>query len=263
MEAFLRDNYTHILDIIREAGDAILDIYADYEEIEVSYKKDHTPLTQADQAAHTIIHRGLSLLTPKIPIISEEAPLQDYEDRKDAPYIWMIDPLDGTKEFIKKRDQFTVNIALIHRCRSIAGFVSAPALGGLYYAWKGWGAYAITEGKEIPISCSSYRSSDAGLRIVCSVSHMDSDTEDYISNFINPATLAVGSSLKFLYIATGQADLYPRLAPTSEWDTAAAQIILEEAGGSVIDRSTGQAMQYNKESILNPHFIAKGKEIDA
>lgn len=258
---FFHSNHDNILEIAQAAGDAIMEIYTDTHGMGTQYKEDNSPLTLADLRAHDIIVNGLAVITPDIPIISEESELLPYDKRRDAPFLWMVDPLDGTKEFIHKRGDFTVNIALIHQERSVAGYVYAPVYEALYYAWENQGAYCKDRNGIRKLSCTPYEKSDSGIRIVCSKSHLSTATQSYMSSFTNPHIVEVGSSLKFLQIAEGKADIYPRLGPTSEWDTAAAQIILEEAGGSVTDASTGDTMRYNKSSILNNHFIAKGKEV--
>ena len=222
----------------------------------VEIKDDNSPLTRADREANAIICEGLEQLNQKLPIISEENKAIPYEERKDYDYVWMVDPLDGTKEFIKRNGEFTVNIALIHKNRSIAGVVYAPAKDEMYFAVEGTGAYRVLESQNVRLVVNHYSTSDDGLRIVCSRSHLNDATQAFIDQFSNPEKVSTGSSLKFLIIAKGGAEIYPRLAPTMEWDTAAAQIILEEAGGSVLQADSSQPVQYNKEDLLNPQFIA-------
>jgi len=248
----------HILDIAYEAGKAILKIY-ESEDLGIETKGDDSPLTKADQAANVIICDGLAKLTPDIPIISEENKEIPFAERKDAAYIWMVDPLDGTKEFIKRNGEFTVNIALIHNQKSIAGIVYAPVPDLMYYAIKDEGAYLIDHNEVISLSTKSYHRSDSQLRVVCSRSHLNDGTKSFVDKFNNPELIAKGSSLKFLIIAEGGAELYPRLAPTMEWDTAAAHIILTESGGSMY-QPDGSPVFYNKENLLNPYFIATANE---
>lgn len=247
-----------IIQICRDAGAAIMDIYQ-REDLGIENKSDESPLTLADKAANEIICAGLENLTIQYPIISEENKEIPYETRKDYNYVWMVDPLDGTKEFIKRNGEFTVNIALIHENRSIAGFVYAPDLNEMYYAIEGQGAFEIVDGKSIRLKSNVIGLDDEGLKIVGSRSHLNEATQSYLDKLNKPVMVPKGSSLKFLILAKGGADLYPRLAPTMEWDTAAAEIILSEAGGSVTQAENNLPMVYNKENLLNPYFIASAK----
>ena len=252
-----------VQEIAVAAGQKILEIYNDEENFQVESKSDNSPLTIADRAANKIICDGLESLEVKWPIISEENKLVDYDTRKDYSYCWMVDPLDGTKEFIKRNGEFTVNIALIHNNESIAGVVYTPVTDDLYFAIQGEGAFHIKNGESSQLNAPEYHKENTGLKIVCSRSHLNEDTQNFIDQFDQPEKVSKGSSLKFLIIASGGAHIYPRLAPTMEWDTAAAQIILEEAGGQVIDAYSRQKVVYNKENLLNPHFIAKANETSA
>ena len=250
-----------LIQISKAAGDAIMEIYKDESLFNVEQKKDASPLTAADQAANTVIMEGLSKLAIQFPVISEENKEIDYADRKDFETFWLVDPLDGTKEFIKRNGEFTVNIALIHNHAPVMGFVYAPALDEMYYGIKGEGAFfAKGEGAYTKLVANSYTKADEGLKLVCSRSHLNEQTENYVGQFKEPELVAKGSSLKFLIIALGEAHEYPRLAPTMEWDTGAAQIVLEEAGGAVLQYENGQPLVYNKENLLNPHFVALGNE---
>jgi len=244
-----------------EAGDKIMEVYNDVDSFEVEQKNDDSPLTRADREANTIICDQLEKLSHQFPIISEENKLMPYSERKDYEYVWMVDPLDGTKEFIKRNGEFTVNIALIHHEASIAGVVYTPVTGELYHAVKGDGAYKVVNGEETKIQCASYNQKDEGLSIVCSRSHLNEPTQNFIDAYNTPEKVSKGSSLKFLIIAEGQAHIYPRLAPTMEWDTAAAQIILEESGGVMTRADDNQPVIYNKEDLLNPHFVAYAHKI--
>ncbi len=254
-------NYSQLLDevikIARDAGAAILDIY-NKEDFQVESKADTSPLTIADKTANGIICDGLEKLPLLYPIISEENKEIPYEDRKSYELFWLVDPLDGTKEFIKRNGEFTVNIALVEGNRPVMGVVYAPVMDEMYWGVKGGGAFMEKDGKRTLLSPDSYRHSDKGLKLVCSRSHLNADTEQYVAGFDEPDLVSKGSSLKFLILAKGEAHIYPRLAPTMEWDTGAAQIILEEAGGSVINNETKTPLQYNKENLLNPYFIAEG-----
>lgn len=242
-----------------QAGEIIMEVYnsADFS---ISVKSDNSPLTIADKKANDVICASLMNLNPVIPIISEENKEIPYEERKDFHYCWMVDPLDGTKEFIKRNGEFTVNIALIRNGKSIMGVVYAPVLGELYYALEGNGAWKEINENTTSIRVSSFTMEDPGLRVVCSRSHLNDETQAYIDDLLLPEKVTKGSSLKFLVLAQGEAELYPRLAPTMEWDTAAAQIILEEAGGKILEASTSKPLVYNKKNLLNPHFYASGKD---
>lgn len=250
-----------VVRIARAAGAAIMEIYkaADKEDLQIQNKADESPLTIADRAANAIICAGLQTLPIKYPIVSEENKAIPYEERFTFDYHWLVDPLDGTKEFIKKNGEFTVNIALIHNGSPVMGVVYAPVLDEMYWAVQGAGAYLEKGGEKTKLQAASFVMTDPGLGVVCSRSHLNDDTRAFIDGLKEPNLVATGSSLKFLILAKGDAHLYPRLAPTSEWDTGAAQSILEEAGGKVINQDTGAPLQYNKESLLNPHFIAYGK----
>ena len=239
-----------VKDIAQEAGRAILDIYQQ-DDVGIQTKRDQSPLTQADLASHDIITKALKQLTPDIPILSEEG----HTLAGEVDTFWCVDPLDGTKEFIQRNGEFTCNLALIDARRTIYGFVSVPVLGLLYHGGHRLGAKRLQrDGSESVIQCTK----QADLtRVVASKSHLNPETEAFIATIETPVLLIqAGSSLKFLRIAEGAADLYPRLAPTCEWDTAAAQAILEGAGGSVtqLDNSS---LVYGKSNILNPHFVAK------
>ena len=236
-----------------EASDAILAIY-ESSDLGITTKDDQSPVTKADLAAHHVLVTGLSALTPDIPIVSEEDP-DSLKIPETHSLYWLIDPLDGTKEFIQRNGEFTCNLALIDSNRTIYGWVSVPVLGLLYLGGYGRGAQRLDrDGSSTKIRCAKQAIS---TRIVASKSHLNPETEAFIAAIETPIKLIqAGSSLKFLRIAEGAADLYPRLAPTCEWDTAAAQAILEGAGGSVTQLD-GSPVIYGKSDILNPHFIAQ------
>ncbi len=248
-----------LLPVAYRAGAAILKVYADEKNFQVSEKSDLSPLTQADLASNTVINDGLRNLSQLFPIVSEENREIPYETRKHYTYYWLVDPLDGTKEFIKRNGEFTVNIALIHHHTPVLGVVYAPCLDEMYWAVRGEGAFVVKEGVTTRLQAPAFQAADKGLRIVASRSHLNADTEAYIARFDEPALVSKGSSLKFLLMADGQAHIYPRIAPTMEWDTAAAQIVLEEAGGKVLRFDDHQPLTYNKENLLNPYFVAFGK----
>ena len=174
---------------------------------------------------------------------------------------WLVDPLDGTKEFIKRNGEFTVNIALVENQRPVLGVVYAPVLDEMYFAVKNQGAFLEKENVTIQLHTSIFSKKDKNLGVVCSRSHLNEATQKFVDELDQPELVATGSSLKFLILAKGEAHLYPRLAPTMEWDTGAAQIILEEAGGEVLHAETKEPLLYNKEILLNPYFIAMGKMI--
>lgn len=253
-----KDLIPELCTIAVEAGAAILNIYKDCEGIEIIKKADDSPLTAADQASNTVICEGLEQLPLKYPIVSEENKAVPYEVRQGYEYYWLVDPLDGTKEFIKRNGEFTVNIALIHQGKVVLGVVYAPVLDELYWATKGEGAFLKKEGSTQQIQAPPFTMQDKGIQVVCSRSHLNEETKAFIEVLDAPNLVSKGSSLKFLLLATGQAQLYPRVAPTMEWDTAAAQIVLEEAGGKVLQYNTMDTVIYNKENMLNPYFVAYG-----
>ncbi len=255
----LQDLAFELIKIAEKAGAEIINIYKNGIDQEVEYKSDQSPLTIADRNANSIISEGLRKLDAQFPIISEEMENVDYEIRKNYDYYWLVDPLDGTKEFIKRNGEFTVNIALIHEGKTILGVVFAPYINEMFWAAEGKGAYLIKNGESQKLSASAFDFEDSALHIVCSRSHLNSKTREFVDKFDQPKLVPKGSSLKFTIIAKGEAHLYPRLAPTMEWDTAAAQIVLEEAGGKVLNAETNTPLRYNKKELLNPHFIAYGK----
>ncbi|MEZ6932629.1 3'(2'),5'-bisphosphate nucleotidase CysQ [Aeromonas sp. S16(2024)] len=239
--------------IARAAGDAILTIYR--QPFAVEYKQDESPLTAADQGAHEVIVQALARLTPDIPVLSEESDAQTMQARLGWSRYWLVDPLDGTKEFVSRNGEFTVNIALIDHGRPVWGLVYAPVLDKLWYGGKGIGAWRVADGKHEAIQTRPHEAGEA-WRVVGSRNHLSQETLDYLAPFGEIELVSMGSSLKFCIIAEGGAELYPRLAPTCEWDTAAAQAVLEGAGGSVTQLD-GTALAYNKPDILNPWFVAR------
>jgi 3'(2'), 5'-bisphosphate nucleotidase len=244
-----------IIDLMWKASDAILEIYHSGE-LKTEVKKDQSPVTRADLAAHHVLVNGLSQLTPKIPVVSEEDPNSLTVPQTHQRY-WLIDPLDGTKEFINKNDEFTCNLALINFHQTMYGFVSVPVLGLVYHGGDHYGAYRINRaGGETQIRCQRQSTT---TRVIASKSHLNFETIAFIDAIETPVEfIQAGSSLKFLRIAEGLADIYPRLAPTCEWDTAAAQAVLEGAGGSV-KQTDGSLVTYGKSEILNPFFVASAR----
>jgi 3'(2'), 5'-bisphosphate nucleotidase len=249
--------------IIVKAGKEIMNIYA-LEDRGVSYKQDESPLTIADKKAHEIIFQGLQNLQEAHGFIGEENKNQPYEKRRKTPTHWMVDPLDGTKEFVSRNGEFTVNIALIKEGTPYLGMVFIPVTEELFYAELGSGSWykKNTRAAPEPIQVNSFLWKDEGLRVLCSRSHLNTATQTMLEQLNKPKKIAAGSALKFLRIAQGKAEVYPRIAPTMEWDTAAAEIILTEAGGQVIQWPSKAKMKYNKEDLTNPHFIAFGAAID-
>jgi 3'(2'), 5'-bisphosphate nucleotidase len=244
-----------VLALVSEAGAAIMAVYATGHDVE--YKADDSPITRADRAAHEILSEGLAQLQPAIPVLSEESEAShDYAIRSRWRELWLVDPLDGTREFISRNGEFTVNVALISDHRPVLGVVAAPALGVTYFAAAGHGAFRRRA--DDPVEPISVRPAGSPLVVVGSRSHRG-DSLDAILMRIGPHELKpMGSALKFCLVAEGSADFYPRLGPTSEWDTAAAQAVLDVAGGAVIDLA-GQSLAYNaRDTILNPEFLAYG-----
>ncbi|WP_374473625.1 3'(2'),5'-bisphosphate nucleotidase CysQ [Arenimonas sp.] len=240
--------------LAREAGAAILAVYA--QDFSVETKDDDSPLTQADLASHRIIVAGLRALAPEIPVLSEEDAGIPWETRRQWPRHWLVDPLDGTREFVKKNGEFTVNIALVEDGRPVLGVVYAPVFDYLLHAERGVGAFLRQGGEDIAL-CTR-RPATAPLRVAASRSHLDARTAAALERMGDTERHGLGSSLKFCRIAEGCIDVYPRFGPTSEWDTAAAQCVLEAAGGAVL-RLDGTPLDYNrKDNILNPDFIALG-----
>ena len=244
-----------VLDAVAAASTAILEVYATAHGVE--YKADESPITRADRAAHDILAARLSLLTPSIPVLSEEAEAaHDFAVRRAWPELWLVDPLDGTREFISRNGEFTVNVALIRGHEPVLGVVAAPALGLTYYAARGYGAFRVqTETGAEPIHV---RPAADPLVVVGSRSHRGDSLDGLLARLGPHEMRPMGSALKFCLVAEGSADFYPRLGPTSEWDTAAAQAVLEVAGGAVTTLD-GTPLRYNqRDTLLNPHFIAYG-----
>lgn len=241
--------------LAREAGRAILQVYA--QAFTVGNKEDRSPLTEADLRSHAILAAGLRRLTPEVPVLSEEAEAVPYAERARWDWLWVVDPLDGTREFIQRNGEFTVNVALIHAHRPVLGVVHAPVLATDYYACEGYGAFKVgSDGMAHPIHVA--RPARRPLRVVGSRSHRGDSLESFLARAGEHELVAIGSALKFCLVAEGAADVYPRLGPTSEWDTAAGQCVLEQAGGQVDDLA-GQPLGYNaRPGLLNPHFIAFG-----
>ena len=244
-----------VRELAQQAGKKILEIYDT--DFAVEAKDDKSPLTAADMASHDTIVAGLKALTPDIPVLSEEDADIPFEERRQWRRYWLIDPLDGTKEFIKRNGEFTVNIALIEDGRPVLGVVHVPVSGVTYAACRGGGAVKYVPGEgDRPIHV---RKLEGGpVAVVGSRSHRGASLDAFLDKLGEHEMVGMGSSLKICLVAEGAADIYPRLGPTSEWDTAAAHAVVEEAGGHLTDLSL-QPLRYNtKESLLNPHFLVFG-----
>ncbi|MCP4123478.1 MAG: 3'(2'),5'-bisphosphate nucleotidase CysQ [Bacteroidetes bacterium] len=258
-------NIEEVIDIAIEAGKATLEIYD--QDFEVIQKADNSPLTMADERSNAIIIKGLSELSvgSELPVISEETKLLSYEERKDWDILWLVDPLDGTKEFIKKNGEFTINIALVKNGLPVLGVIYVPVREVLYYAIEGKGTFMRAGGVESKLKLRELEGNDK-LLIVASRSHKSEAVEAYVSEkkkqFREVDYVPAGSSLKFCLLAEGKADVYPRLAPTMEWDTGAGHIIAKEAGAQVLVYGENTELQYNKENLLNPHFIVKNPKLN-
>lgn len=240
-----------------QASERILEIYATA--FSVTAKEDHSPLTAADLAAHQTIVAGLRQLTPELPILSEESAAIPFAERQSWRRYWLVDPLDGTKEFIKRNGEFTVNIALIDDHEPVLGVVRIPVSGCCYFAARGYGAFREEPGQAPQPIAVAPLSPDAPLRVVGSKSHGGPGLQQFVAALGPHQLVTIGSSLKLCQVAEGAADVYPRLGLTSEWDTAAAQAIVEVAGGQVVSLETGQPLRYNTgDSLLNPYFIVYG-----
>lgn len=248
-------NNSDIIDICLQAGKAIMKVYQceDFSKI-TDYKADNSPLTLADREAHNIITPALRAITPHIPIISEEGEQVAFEERKDWPLFWLVDPLDGTKEFIKRNGEFTVNIALIQNGKPVLGCIFQPINERLYFGSQTGGAFKMQDGVSSEIKASGRKER---LIATGSKSHASEKEKEVLKKFDIKEVISVGSSLKFCMVAEGTADVYYREGPTMEWDTAAGQAILEAAGGRVLDVD-GKQFLYNKSSLLNGSFICLG-----
>jgi 3'(2'), 5'-bisphosphate nucleotidase len=247
-----------MINLVKKCDEAILKIYET--DFEKEYKNDNSPLTLADKMANDIICHDLNFLNQKlnmnILIISEEIKNKPYEERKKYEWCWIVDPLDGTKEFIKKNGQFTVNIGLTYKNTPIFGIVSVPVSGEIYYGAKDLGSYKINNNKNNNNKEKlEIKSIHNPIKIVASNSHMNKETENYLKQFDDYECINIGSSIKLLWIADNRADLYPRLAPTSEWDICASHAIVKYAGGYVLQYDNNKELSYNKENLLNPYFI--------
>lgn len=245
-----------VVEIALQAGVEVMAIYET--DFAVEHKADASPLTEADLAANRIIKNGLKQLTPTIPILSEES-LVDWETRKDWQYLWCVDPVDGTKEFVNRTGEFSINIALIEGDKPILGVVHAPVKGVTYFATRNGGAFKKAIGEPAVRISARPLPVDGPIRVVGSRSHQSTAMTEYMSKLSETRKeidfVKSGSALKFCLVADGTADLYPRLAPTSEWDTAAGHIVVKESGKTVLQYGLEEELVYNKKDLLNPWFI--------
>ncbi|MEJ2429315.1 MAG: 3'(2'),5'-bisphosphate nucleotidase CysQ [Deltaproteobacteria bacterium] len=289
MPDLIENCLTSALVAAKKAGDEILEVYLG--DIDVTYKEDNSPLTLADMRAHRAISEILPALSRKdIPILSEEGKEIPYQQRAQWEYLWLVDPLDGTKEFVKRRDEFTVNIALIENNRPVVGVVFLPAVGSLYFAAEGLGSYKLEKietvghlldgagnssietidlsmvvdgALRLPSSETAGRRLDQ-INLVGSRSHGLEALSDFVDKmkekYDEVGFVPAGSALKFCLVAEGKADLYPRFGPTMEWDTAAGHCVVAQSGGVVVQMTEKTPLEYNKEDLHNPHFLCLGKE---
>lgn len=243
---------------IKAAEEGCREILEVYEsgDFQTEAKNDQSPLTLADRNAH----RAISAVLAKtgLPILSEEGKSIPFDERRTWDRFWMLDPLDGTKEFIKRNGEFTVNVAIIQDGKPVLGVVAVPVTGEIYYAADGEGAWLRKDGTDRRLKARPRVDLSAtGLRVVASRSHMNEETQRFIDSLDAPTLVSAGSSLKFMLVANGRADVYPRYAPTMEWDTAAAHAIVSETGHQVLEPKTNRPLRYNKPDLLNPYFIVK------
>ena len=248
------------VEIAKEAGKAITEIYNS--DFDYQLKKDSSPITAADNLSHNIITERLKMLTPEIPILSEENCDLPYKIRSQWTQYWLVDPLDGTKEFINKNDEFTVNIALIDNNTPIFGVIHVPVTNETYWGSHVNGSFYSSENND-PEQISISDNHQSPIRLVASRSHPSKMLNSLLETMVDYEIIEVGSSIKFCLIASGQADCYPRFGPTSEWDTAAGEAIVRFAGGHFVT-ANGDLMSYNlKEDYLNPNFIVSNDKINA
>lgn len=251
-------NLEPFLETLRQAGKAILSVYDNC--VNVEYKADRSPVTAADRLSHDRISAYLKEHS-SFPILSEEGRDIPYEERRHWDMFWLVDPLDGTKEFISRNGEFTVNVALIRAGAPVLGAIYVPAKDIFYYAEKDMGSFKIENRnkKTLPLN----RKQQPGLTVVGSRSHITPEFTEFTKKLETGRGevhfVSAGSSLKFCLVAEGTADIYPRLGPTMEWDTAAGQVIMEEAGGRVVEAKSGRPLKYNKPDLKNPNFIAIGR----
>ena len=253
----LRTLLEQVIEIAGVASEKILAVYNT--EFSVENKGDSSPLTAADLASNQVITTALEALEPSFPILSEESAQLPFSERKSWQRYWLVDPLDGTREFVKRNGEFTVNIALIENHRPILGVVLVPVTGVCYAACQGFGALKIEpDGRREPLKTRSF--SAGRILVVGSRSHSNDETRAYVERLGDAQMIGIGSSLKICLVAEGRADVYPRFGPTSEWDTAAAHCVVEQAGGRLTDTRLEPLLYNAKESVLNPFFLVVGDD---
>jgi len=260
----------------KRAGEAILDVYDS--DFAVEQKDDKSPLTLADKRSNEIIEKVLeqtvTVNNSTVPILSEEGKEISYEDRKKWEYFWLVDPLDGTKEFVKKNGEFTVNIALIHKHKPVLGIIYIPVKDVFYFAAVNFGTYKLENSEILTDDLSIeelldksqklplHNNNKTSFTVIGSRSHTSEEFSEFMEQlnekYENVEFISSGSSLKLCLVAEGKADVYPRFGPTMEWDTAAGQAIVEQAKGTVIETQTNEPLSYNKSNLLNPFFIVSG-----
>lgn len=256
----LRTLASQVAELASRAGEAVLEVYAG--DFEVQTKEDESPLTQADLASERLILEGLRELTPDVPVLAEESEALPFEERAGWQLAWLVDPLDGTKEFVKRNGEFTINIAMIEDGNPVLGVVHAPVLGVTYLASRGQGAYRRDAEGETRLAVQA--PSDGELRIVMSRSHANEATQRFLERAgrnYRVSAVSKGSALKMCLVAAGNAHVYPRLGPTMEWDVAAAQCVVEEAGGQLVTMD-GKPMRFNRANLLNGSFLACYGEVE-
>ena len=241
-----------VVGLVREAGRATMTYYDAPASADVREKEDRSPVTLADEVAHGILVEGLRRIDPATPVVSEEAAAADFETRRGWRRFWLVDPLDGTKEFIKRRAEFTVNVALIEEGEPVFGVVEAPALDLLYWAVKGGGAWREEKGAAAERIYSTVPEPGSPLTVVESLSHPSQELEEYLKTIPVAKRVKAGSSLKFCWVAEGRADIYPRLGPTMEWDVAAGDCVYRQSGR---DGERPSPLRYNKPDLRNPSFV--------
>jgi 3'(2'), 5'-bisphosphate nucleotidase len=241
-----------VVGLVREAGRATMTYYDAPASADVREKEDRSPVTLADEVAHGILVEGLGRIDPATPVVSEEAAAADFETRRGWRRFWLVDPLDGTKEFIKRRAEFTVNVALIEEGEPVFGVVEAPALDLLYWAVKGGGAWREEKGAAAERIYSTVPEPGSPLTVVESLSHPSQELEEYLKTIPVAKRVKAGSSLKFCWVAEGRADIYPRLGPTMEWDVAAGDCVYRQSGR---DGERPSPLRYNKPDLRNPSFV--------
>ncbi len=254
-KADLKELLDPVIQVAYQAGKVIMEVYDSGYSIE--QKSDLTPITEADMAANKIIEASLKELTPHLPILTEESKPTSFAERQKWLRYWLIDPLDGTREFIKRNGEFTINIALVDGNESVLGVVYAPVIGVLYYAAKGQGAFKQDSTNQ-PKAIHVRENCGTKTIVACGRSQPTEEMQAFMANLGEYEIIRIGSALKSCLVAEGTADLYARLGPTSEWDTAAAQCIVEEAGGAITDTSMNRLKYNTKDILLNPHFFVVG-----